>query len=63
MKCVTVTNELGLHVGTEIYHSVSTDLVVDNDGMPLDDACLAIQIAESLVKKDVPCEWVFSMRA
>jgi hypothetical protein len=50
-------------VAREICHSVSADLVIDNDGMPLDNDRVAVQIAESLLKEDVPSKWMFSMRA
>ena len=31
--------------------------------MPLDNNCVAVQIAESLVENKVPSEWMFSMKA
>jgi hypothetical protein len=50
-------------VARGICHSVSAKLVIDSDGMPLGNDCVAIQIAESLLEEDVPSEWMFSMRA
>jgi ABC-type transporter MlaC component len=38
-------------------------MVVDSDGMPLDNDRVAVQIVESLLEEDVPSEWMFSMRA
>jgi hypothetical protein len=60
---VTLTNESGMDVARGICHSVKADLVIDNDGMPLDNDCVAVQIAKSLVEDEVPSEWMFSMRA
>jgi hypothetical protein len=56
-------NELGVDVAQGICHSVKADLVIDSDGMPLDNDHVAVQIAESLVEDEVPLEWMFSMRA
>jgi hypothetical protein len=60
---VTLTNESGVDVARGICHSVKAELVVDNDGMPLGNNRVAVQIAESLLEEDVPSEWMFSMRA
>jgi hypothetical protein len=60
---VTLTNESGVDVACGICHSVKAELVVNNNGMPLDNDRVAIQIAESLLEEDVPSEWMFSMRA
>ena len=57
-----LTNDLGVDVAQGICHSVNADLIIDNDGMPLDNDCVAIQIAESLVEDEVSFEWMFSMR-
>ena len=46
-KCVTLTNESGVDVAWDSWHSVNADLIIDNDGMPLDKDCVAIQIAKS----------------
>jgi hypothetical protein len=62
-KSVTLTNEFGVDVARGICHSVKAELVVDSDGMPLDNDRVAVQIAESLLEEDVPSEWMFSMRA
>ena len=59
---MTLTNESGVDVAYGICHCIKAELVVDNDGMPLDNDCIAIQIAESLLEEDVPSEWMFSMR-
>jgi hypothetical protein len=61
-KCVTLTNESGMDVAWDIYHSVKIDLVIDSDGMQLGNDRVAVQIAESLVEDEVPSEWMFSMR-
>jgi hypothetical protein len=50
-------------VARGICHSVSRDLVIDSDGMPLGNDPFAVQIAESLLEEEVPSEWMFSMRA
>jgi hypothetical protein len=60
---VTLTNESRVDVARGICHSVKAELVVDSDGMPLDNDRIAVQIAESLLEEDVPSEWMFSMRA
>jgi hypothetical protein len=60
---VTLTNESGVDVARGICHSVKADLVIDSDGMPLDNDRVAVQMAESLVGDEVPSEWMFSMRA
>jgi hypothetical protein len=62
-KCVTLTNESGMDVARGICHSVKADLVVDSDGLPLNNDHVVVQIAESLVEDEVPSEWMFSMRA
>ena len=62
-KYVTLTNDLGMDVARDICHSVNANLVIDSDGMPLGNDCIAIQIVESLVEDKVPSEWMFSMRA
>jgi hypothetical protein len=60
---VTLTNESGVDVVWDICHNVKADLIIDSNGMPLDNDHAAIQIAESLVEDEVPSEWMFSMRA
>jgi hypothetical protein len=60
---VTLTNESGVDVARGICHCVNANLVIDSNGMPLDNDCVAVQIAESLVEDEVPSEWMFSMRA
>jgi hypothetical protein len=60
---MTLTNELGMDVARDICHSVKADLVIDSDGMPLGNDCVAVQITELLVEDEVPSEWMFSMRA
>jgi hypothetical protein len=60
---VILTNESGVDVARGICHCVNADLVIDNDGMPLGNDRIAVQIAESLVEDEVPSEWMFSMRA
>jgi hypothetical protein len=62
-KYVILMNESGMDVARDICHSVKTDLVIDSDGMSLDNDHVAVQIAESLVGDEVPSEWMFSMRA
>ena len=56
-------NEFGMDVACGICHTVKAELVVDNDGMPLGNDRVVVQIAESLLEEDVPSEWMFSMRA
>jgi hypothetical protein len=62
-KCVTLTKESGMDVAWGIYHSVKADLVIDSDGMPLDNDRVDVQIVELLVEDEHPSEWMFSMRA
>ena len=62
MKAVMLTNEPRVDVAHGICHSVKTPLVVDSDGMPSNNDCVAVQIAELLLEKDVMSEWMFSMR-
>ena len=62
-KAVMLTNESGINVAYGTCHNVNVELVVDSDGMPLDNDCIAVQIAELLLKEYVPSEWMFSMRA
>jgi hypothetical protein len=62
-KCVILTNESSVDVAWGICYSVKADLVIDSNGMPLDNGRVAVQIAESLVEDEVPSEWMFSMRA
>jgi hypothetical protein len=50
-------------VAKDICHSVSAELVIDSDGLPLGNDRVAVQIAESLLEEEVPSEWMFSMRA
>ena len=61
-KCMILTNESG-YLARGIYHSVNVDLVIDSNGMPLDNDRFAVQITESLVEDKVLSEWMFSMRA
>ena len=63
MKAMTLTNESKVDVACGICHNVKAELVVDSDGMPLSDDRIAVQIAESLLEKDVPSKWMFSMKA
>jgi hypothetical protein len=52
-----------MDVAWRICHNVSAELVIDNDGMPLDNDRVAVQIAELLQEEDVPSEWISSMKA
>ena len=61
-KCVTLTNDSSVDVAWDIYHRINADLVIDSNGMPLDNDRIAVQIAESLVEDKVLSEWIFSMR-
>jgi hypothetical protein len=49
-------------VARDICHSVSADLVIDSDGMPLGNDRVAVQIAEPLLEEEVSLQWMFSMR-
>jgi hypothetical protein len=62
-KCITLTNESGVDVVRGICHSVSIELIIDSNGLSLDNDHIAVQIAESLLEEEVPLEWMFSMRA
>jgi hypothetical protein len=53
-KCVTLTNESGVDVARKICYSVIAELVIDSNGMPLDNDRIAVQIVESLLEEDVP---------
>ena len=50
-------------VGKGICYNVSSDLTIDSDNQPLGDDRVAVQIAESLSKHDVPFDWMFQMRS
>jgi hypothetical protein len=41
-------------VARRIFHIFSADLAIDNNGMPLGNVHVAIQIAELLLEEDVP---------
>jgi hypothetical protein len=62
-KCIILTNELEVNVARDICHSISVDLVIDNNDMPLDNDCVAFQIAKSQLEEEISSEWMFSMRA
>jgi hypothetical protein len=62
-KGATLTNESGVDVARVICHSVSAELVIDSDSLPLGNDCIAVQIAKSLLEEEVPSKWMFSMRA
>ena len=62
-KSVMLLNESGVDVARGICHSVKAELVVDNDGMPLDNDHIAVQITKLLLEEDVASKWMFSMRA
>jgi hypothetical protein len=62
-KCIISTNESKVDVARGLYHSINADLVIDSNGMPLGNGHVIVQIAESLLKEDVPSQWMFSMRA
>ena len=61
-KSITLANESGVDVACGICHSIKAELVVDSDSMHLGNDCAVVQIVESLLEKDVPSEWMFSMR-
>jgi hypothetical protein len=61
-KSVTLSNDTWHDVAKGIYHSVNANFVVYSDGQPLDNDQVAIQIADSLSKEDLPLEWMFFMR-
>ena len=56
-----LTNESRLDMARGIRHLAY--LVIDSDGMLLDNDHVSIQIVESLLEEEVSSEWVFSMRA
>ena len=56
-KYIILTNELGVDVARDSCHSVSADLVIDNDGMPLSNDHVAVQIVELLLEEEVSLEW------
>jgi len=60
-KCVTLTNEVGVEVARRICQNVDVGLIIDMNGEPLGDDRVAIHIAESLCKEEVPLEWMWSM--
>ena len=45
------------------FYYDNTNLVIDSDGMSLDNDRIAVQIAKSLMGDEVLPEWMFSMRA
>jgi hypothetical protein len=50
-------------VARGIYHSISAELIINNDGLLLGNDQVAVQIGKSLLEEDVSLEWMFSMRA
>ena len=62
-KCVALQNDAGIVVGKGICHNVDLVLIIDSDNQPLEDDCVAVQIAESLSEHDVPSDWMFQLRA
>jgi len=61
-KVVTLPNETRVEVAKAICQSVDAHLVIDLDGKPLGDNCIAIQIVESLSKANVLSSWMWSMQ-
>jgi hypothetical protein len=61
-KYVTLMNKSRVDVARGICHSVSAELVIDSDGLLLDNDRVTLQIVESLLEEEVPLEWMFSMR-
>ena len=62
-KCVALQNDAGVVVGKGICHNVDSALIIDSDNQPLGDDCVAVKIAVSLSKRDVPSDWMFQLRA
>ena len=62
-KCVSLMNEAGVLVGKGICHNVSSDLIIDSDNQPPGDDGVAIQIADSLFKNEIPSDWIFQLRS
>ena len=62
-KCVALQNDAGVVVGKRICHNVNSDIIIDSDNQPLEDDRVAVQIAESLSKHDVPFDWLFQLRS
>jgi hypothetical protein len=62
-KCVILTTESAVDVEKGIYHNVGVDLVIDTDGMVLDNDHVAVQIAKLLLELGDSSKWMFSMRA
>ena len=52
-KCMILINELGMDVAWGICHSFKADLVINSDGMPLDNDHVDVQFAELLVGDEV----------
>ena len=53
-KCIMLTNESGVDVVRHICHSVSAKLAIDSNGLSLDNGCIVVQIAQSLLEEEVP---------
>ena len=62
-KCVALQNDASVFVGKGICHNVDSALIIDSDNQPLGDDRVAVQIAKSLLKRDVPSNWVIKLRA
>ena len=60
---VLLRNEAGEDFANEVCRNVDPDLVIDMDEKPLGDDQVAVQIAESLCEKEVPCAWMWSMHS
>ena len=55
-KCVALQNDADVVVGKGICHNVDSSLIIDSDNQPLGDDRVAVQIAESLLERDVPSD-------
>ena len=62
-KCVALQNDAGVIVGKGICHNVDSTLITDSDNQTLGDDRVVVQIAESLIERDVSSDWVFQLRA
>ena len=62
-RVVILTNEAGEDNAKAICRSVDASVVVDTNGRPIGDNHVAVQIAETLKKEEVPSGWMWSMHS
>jgi len=62
-KPVTLRTEDGDDVANAICQSANAKLIIDEDGTPLGEDRVAVQITESSCKVEVPSAWMWSIHS